>query len=102
MNIRKTIFYTVKILRYLLLVLSFFFMTAAVFFAVLYFFVPRTYDWYLIMTSNSFLQELYLGSFANFLKTDAIVFFVGFFSYIISRVIVYLWSRFAFSNRTES
>jgi hypothetical protein len=76
-------------------------MAAAVLFAVLYFFVPRTYDWYVIMTSKAFLENLFLGSFSDFLRFDAVVFFAGFFSYIVSHLIISLLSRFAFSDRSE-
>lgn len=97
MNAKKLINYVIKIIRFILLLTSIIYMAAAVFFAVIYFFVPRTYDWYIVITAHDFLEKLYLGTFSDFLKFDATVFFIGFGTYIMSVVL----SRFSFTDRTE-
>ena len=94
---KKIIYYTLKIVQYILLVSSFLSMLSAVFFAVFYFFVPRTYDWYVVVTANKQLSDIYLGTFSEFLKFDATVFFIGFVGSILSVII----SRLALSYRAE-
>jgi len=97
MSANKVIYYILIILRYALLITGIVLMLSAALFAVFCFFVPRNYDWYLLVTSNIFLKELYLGDFRDFLKFDAIVFFSGLFSYFLSVIL----SRLSFSYRSE-
>lgn len=97
MSAKKLINYILKFIRFILHLTSAIYILASVFFAVTYFFVPRTYDWYIIITAHEFLEKLYLGSFSDFLKFDAIVFIIGFVTYLLSVAL----SRFTFPDRTE-